>query len=184
MVWGSAQFYIWYKHGEIGMNGLVGFGVLVGILFVSGLLHLKAAQSQSVNNRKPEETNSVASASAIPGLSVSPAILDGRILIPLSPQQLCGFFKTGITAQATRLVEPYLGKWIVVSGKISDVRHEKDRTSIVSLHGAKEPLIIMYFSASWYERVSTLGKSDQIKAIGKLSRLDPFSISLKDCELT
>ena len=45
VVWGTAQFYIWYKHGEIGVSSMVGFGVLVVILFISGVIRLMAPRA-------------------------------------------------------------------------------------------------------------------------------------------
>ena len=41
-IFGGVQFYIWYKHGDIGISRLTIFGVLVAVLFVAGLLQFMA----------------------------------------------------------------------------------------------------------------------------------------------
>jgi hypothetical protein len=114
IVWGSVQFYIWYKHGEIGARGVVGFVVLVVILFASSVIHLRAARAAAGTHG----TTTL----AVDGSVIAPSIpiAEQGTTISISPQELVLLFKTGgTTAQGNRLIQPYVGKWMQISGVVN-----------------------------------------------------------------
>ena len=186
VVWGTAQFYIWYKHGEIGMSSMVGFGVLVVILFISGVIRLMAPRSGADTHRTtalPVDAPTQSSMSVVQAPAPSITITEKGTATSLSPQELVRLFKTGGTsAQANRLIQPYIGKRMQVSGVVHDVAHYGAKTSQVSfMQGIS---IVMYFGEKWLDDVSMLVKGENITVRGHLRSIEYGDmVVLEDCEL-
>jgi hypothetical protein len=188
VVWGGAQFYIWYKHGEIGMNGLVGFAVLVFVLFISGLVHLKAAKTESIRKSivaaPPVQYGAPVPPKTI--MSAPTTLPDKRIIVGVVPEELRGFYQNVTSAQGDRLLQPYIGKWMKLSGTVADIRHSgpDGKNSSVSFRDiGSVSYILMFFDANWYDHISVLERGSSATVLGKILSADNMSVQLDHCEL-
>jgi hypothetical protein len=179
VVWGAGQFYIWYRHGEIGMSSLVGFAVLVVILFVSGAMRLMAPANVG------ESPHRTIAPPVDESLTTSIPIAEPGTTISLSPQELIRLFKTGgTTAQANRLIQPYVGKWMQISGVVDDVTHFGPDTNQVKLRGAMMQFdIVAYFRTKWADEVSLLVKGENTTVRGQFRSIETSFLALENCEL-
>jgi hypothetical protein len=195
IILGVGQFYVWYEHGEIGVNRLVAFAVLVILLFISGLLHLKAPRA-SFKGEMPSSMEIKPSVFAptdkakkeLPSAETSgPTILpDNRIVIGLAPEKLCAFFEGVTTAQGNRMVQPYLGKWMKVSGEVTDTNHVPGQFSRISFGRfgrLGECSFTMFFEEKWSEHVSILNAGETVTVLGQLKSVEQTHIVLDPCEL-
>jgi hypothetical protein len=186
-VWGSVQFYIWYKHGEIGMSGLLGFGLLVCLLFISAVLNIKATRANS-GLVEPRDNIVLPTAPTIirqaderaPEISSPTVLEDNRVVVGTNPERLCAFFKDATTAQGKRLVQPYIGKWMRVSGKVSNVG---DSHISFRNFGVAGVLIIMFFDDKWSDRISVLEMGTTVTVLGQIREIDVLGLQLRNCEL-
>jgi len=158
-------------------------------LMVAGFLHVAAALIQ----RKGTHPEVNVSTDAITTLPVDESrtalapIAEQGTTISLSPQELVRLFKTGGTsAQAERLIQPYVGKWMQISGVVDDVTHFGPDTNQVSLTGTMGLGLqfLMYFREKWTDEVSMLVKGQNITVRGQFTSI-PYSdtVRLVECEL-
>ena len=113
-------------------------------------------------------------------------VADDRVVVPdsVTIEYLTGLFDEERTsAQANRLLEPFLGKWIRVSGRIHDVQ-EVGSNIVVSFYDHGQWLFtFMEFDGSWVAHLSVKQKGDDIDVLGKIGRVSPNDLHLRDCEL-
>jgi hypothetical protein len=119
---------------------------------------------------------------------LSPVVVPNDLtLISLSPQELVRLFNTGGTsAQANRLIQPYVGKKMEVSGEVDDVTHFGPDTNQVCFTGLMGLGIstLMYFREKWANEVSMLVKGEKITVRGKFDGIVyRDTVRLVDCEL-
>jgi hypothetical protein len=166
--------------------------ILVAAILGAGVLHLLAARSSTragivVASQEryvspvPPQTNAATTPNN------SPITLpDQRIIVGISPQELCGFYANVTSAQGDRLIKPYIGKWMRLSGEVSDVGHSgpKGNYSRVSLRNVPGIVYaLMFFDAKWYDHISVLDKGASATVLGKIASADEVSVRLEDCEL-
>ena len=120
----------------------------------------------------------------VPQAIVSP---DPRVLVNVTPEHLTGFFKENTSIQAGRLAEAFIGKWMKISGPLSDVAgagdsHRQVTFSNRSLFGRNE--VYMYFlDAKQFDCLSTLKRGDTITVVGKIAEVNAIGITLRECEI-
>jgi putative nucleic acid binding protein len=105
--------------------------------------------------------------------------------ISLSPSELIRVFDGRTTAQGDELASVYLGKWIEISGVISDIstyRGFKSTTASVFLTDTK-PYIFLLFEEQWLNRLKALQAGDKIKAFGQIQSVDRASIRIENSEI-
>lgn len=111
-----------------------------------------------------------------------------RIIVEVTPEYLTNFFNEHTAAQANRLLSPYVGKWIEVSGFVVDVYEESDYSSVF-LDTDPRPesyryYVIAYFrNKKWIDRASVLKRDDCVSVLGKIYRASSTSLHLEDCEI-
>lgn len=123
----GVQSYVWYKHGDIGVSSLVMLGVIATFLFAAGILNYKAFHVIRPVDRVIKQ-----------GVSKSKESPDSRIVLGQNPVDLVALYKNTTSAQGDRLVGPYLGKWMKVSGKLDDIIHLDDGYSRISFRSVGE----------------------------------------------
>jgi hypothetical protein len=111
-----------------------------------------------------------------------------KAFITLAPRELTGFYRQGNTSiQAARLAEPYLGKWLKLSGTVSDIRDVfvagKSLVTLKEFSIRNEEYVLLFFSQEWIEHLSTMRAGDSINAIGKVGSIDSTTVTLQDCEI-
>ena len=122
----------------------------------------------------------------------------GRVFVgeTITVAYLVGLFnEPGRTSfQARTLVEPYIGKWMKVSGVMKDVMRTNVDQKFVQMVFERDPSIeythplfyaqlTMYFRNDWIQRVLILKVGDQLTVIGQIDRVDRISLQLENCEL-
>lgn len=105
----------------------------------------------------------------------------------IRPADLRSFFTDELThSQSSRLLQPYIAKWIAVSGVVGDVRTSTSTgRSIVRVNDTDNHFeaVNLIFRESWQERAAGLRRAQPIVAIGKLESASRFDVNLEDCEL-
>ncbi len=116
-----------------------------------------------------------------------------RSLIDVSPFEIVRLFDEHLTPQAQTLLEPYIGKRLRLTIKVSDARiYGSGPEMFYSVHGTipspTDPNWVgvhvhLYFDANWKDRVLMLKRDKSITAIGEISEAGSRSITLQHCEL-
>lgn len=82
--------------------------------------------------------------------------------------------------QASQARDPLVGKWMVLSGELYDVRESsRDVVAFIKLNGE---MIACKFSREWRDELSKLAPGDQIQIVGQI-RTFSAGARFEDCEL-
>jgi hypothetical protein len=165
----------WIVLGGLFVVSFAIFAAGIGVLLYVGRKISATAKAGSVAQEEPTQYT-LAAQPAIPirttsAAELSPVVVpDEPTLISLSPKELISLFKTGGTStQANRLIQPYVGKKMEVSGVVHDVDHIGPKTTQVSFTG--EGLIVMYFGEKSFDPVSMLVKGEAITVRGRFESI-------------
>jgi hypothetical protein len=111
--------------------------------------------------------------------------LDERIVVDVTPEYLVGFFREHTTAQAKKLLEAYIGKWMKVSGVVQDVESNPNHYLVLFRPSSvNAPLIWAHFREQrWMERVLTLKLGDNLTAFGQITNADHLTLFMDNCEV-
>ena len=112
----------------------------------------------------------------------------GRLLVNATPAELRALHKQHTSLHTQRIAEPYIGKWLKVSGRLHDVS-KYSSTTFVTLE-ADSPLKIpditlklRFDDSVWGDRLALLHRGDHVSIIGKIEEISAVTITLTDCEL-
>ncbi len=90
-----------------------------------------------------------------------------------------------MSIESDKLIEPHLGKWLKVEGKIADIYSlSSDGISVITrYYGGKAyaTSVFLDFSAQWRERLETMPKGTYIVAHGKIDKINYGEIALREC---
>jgi hypothetical protein len=109
-----------------------------------------------------------------------------RTFTEVTPKELISVFKSHTSAQAQKLLEPYYGQWLPVSGTLGDVGAWTDSHSMVTFHPSfRAPSVIMIFRDKdvFDRRLSTLRPRTRITVVGRIERINGSSLQITDCEI-
>lgn len=136
--------------------------------------HLDSPPSQTVN---PATSTSTPQAGAT-------KTSDGRTIVKIAPQYLCSFFKDHLEIQAGRLIAPYIGKWMEISGTLKNARETPFFLS-VDLHeeATLGVCLNLIFDLKWREEIEILKNGDSVTIRGQITGARPYSVTLEKCEL-
>lgn len=103
----------------------------------------------------------------------------------ITPKYLYDFFEHNTSVQATKLTDAYLGKWMRITGDLSQVSvfGEIRRFAQVTFKDMRSPTVFLIFDEKWIDRLSILKRGDRLTIIGKLDRIDAATIQLNHCEI-
>jgi len=117
-------------------------------------------------------------------MSTSP---DNRIVVDATPEYLTCFFHNHIYIQAQKLAAPYIGKWIKITGPLSNVGELSGDSFQVTFADrglrTSQAQVYMYFKREWVDRLSVLKQDDRITILGKISGISGVQVDLENCEL-
>lgn len=157
--------FVWLLAVMLGAGAIAPvFGMVVGVV---GLVILEVA-------RRREQDTFVA--------------VDDRIEVNVKPKYLLRLYKGHSSIQADKLAEPYIGKWIRVSGRVYDITDSLGGCR-VSFHqrwldGPGIDLsLTMVFGPEWRDRLSIMKRGTRIKVRGKIKEVNRAWINLTECEL-
>lgn len=111
--------------------------------------------------------------------------------ISLTPKELVQIFNERTTAQGENLAAVYTGKWIEVSGTISDVKFWPNglfwkRAGVTLMNNddpKNNPVVGATFVEKWTEPFSALRVGEKIRALGQIRKIEKGWVWLEDCEL-
>ena len=105
-----------------------------------------------------------------------------RALVSVPPKYLSGLYQGHIALQADKLVAPYLGEWMRLTGTIDDVRGLS--TLIVTLREYMGmPIVLCLFEDTWREQLMRLIKEQAVTLEGRISVVGSTMVQLDSCEL-
>jgi hypothetical protein len=109
-----------------------------------------------------------------------------RIVADVIPRQLSDLFANHVSVQAMKLLEPFLGKWLKVSGQLSDLN--KIGTTWHVGAWIREPdgeslQLSLSFENGWGPRLSILSRGANIKVLGQIQEVRQRFVGLTRCEL-
>jgi tRNA_anti-like len=159
---------------SIGTNPLAWFIVLMFILAVF-------AFHQPKNRNTPQREAVVQAPPATATVAVISPPLQ-RIFIDVSPGYLIDLFKNRTSIQGDALAAAYLGKWIVVTGKVRDI-YEAGEALMAQVYDNDERFISARFSKENSEKVSQLAHGTTIKVRGEIYEIDGGRVRLRQCEI-
>jgi hypothetical protein len=165
--------------------------IIAGLLWLIGHVPAVPSSRSSVNTTPPIRYE-LAVAPVTQSKSIELAgtqqlpISQKRILIDLTPRQLSDIFRDHTSFQAGKLIEPYIGKWLDISGTTNDIAknawgiwrgsiYEKD---------LKGPLhIFMQFNPKWADHLSVLSRGSEIRVHGRIQEVMENVVNLDECDL-
>jgi hypothetical protein len=168
------------------LTGIGCFGFLSGIALLFWP-HRRSARPPDGSADRPASaperaivTLPVAPAPVIPTVERTEAVptSSSRSYTDRTPEGLIAFLSGGLTdMQAQKLVAPFLGKWMQVSGAVSHVGD----TGQVTFKGRE---VYMWFRGpEWLDRLAMLSPGSQISVVGRITKIQYSSVRLEDCEL-
>lgn len=126
------------------------------------------------------------------GPQPDPKETDEREIIDVPPERIVAPYATHTQIQAEKLTEVYIGKWITVSGAVTNVEGRPDEIW-VSIRAGQRPAdapeeaarlqILLVFDEVLRDRLSMLQHGDELTATGRIDAATGGFIALKDCEL-
>ena len=116
-----------------------------------------------------------------PAKTASPATERIFVGTTVTPQFLTSQLKTITDLQAPSFVEPYIGKWMRLSGKVSFVG--KPRETSIGLAFKDQHDVFMSFEKNWLERLRILRQGDQITVVGRIQDINMSYVTLESCEI-
>jgi hypothetical protein len=114
-----------------------------------------------------------------------------RSFVDITPAELVGLFADHTSQQGAKLIEPYLGKWLRVTGPLGDVLSNRGFRSQVTFEkgsvfdeGYEPVTVYMYFERErWDDRLAVLRPGSSITVAGRIREVDRVHVHLEDCEL-
>lgn len=159
------------------------------VLLFLALFRKQPLQSHSVLDRKSEPVSTPkepVAASEQPAPAPPLTTSGGRETVDVEPDYLMDMFAQHTSIQAQRLIEPYIGKWMKVSGTLSDVQ-DTQYFSVVTFENpplAKLRIIFMYFEQpDRRDRLSVIRRGAPLTVLGQIKKVTGFQIELWSCEL-
>jgi len=166
---------------EVGVQPFL--GVFLAGLVVSGILNLSAAMIQAKASRRPQpEPEEVFLPDTLPA-----RFTHGRTFVKddVTPKFLHRLLENHSDAEAEKLLEAYLGKWMMLSGLVNEVTVEESRKEVyvAIFPPGEEILVSLNFTLDWRNRLSRLLPGNNITVVGVITKVDRISITMNDCEL-
>lgn len=112
--------------------------------------------------------------------------LQDRAYVALD-QVISAYRSAPTTAKADVLIQDYLGKWVNVSGIVSDVSNDLyprlfERQGLVVSIAAQSAFVGLHFRGLEADRVSTLQRGDALRADCRVADVHALGVSLDHCE--
>ena len=106
-----------------------------------------------------------------------------RIFVEGSPEQLMSLVRDHTHIQKQKLSEVYIGKWLRVSGSITEVRPMFLVGVFVAVDLGSFKTAYCWFKGRWLDRLKLLQKGQAISAIGRIHEIEGSAVVLKSCEI-
>ena len=136
----------------------------IGSLLV--LLALAGLVSWAINrlNKKPASTSKN----------------EGRVFVPIAPKEITAIYDGKTEAQGDQAAAIYIGKWLQVSGKVSDVSSD---CKVQLQSEGDNPILFLRFPREEFDRLQILPRGHFLTANGQIKYFSGNYILLINCEL-
>ena len=123
--------------------------------------------------------------SPIEGAASAPVPPSRRITIEATPDFLMNLYSGKMSAEGDRIFAPYVGKWITVSGTVSNVTIGDSESQVLTFSLTKEGAyrsIVMYFDKNWNDRLSVLSRDQKISSHCEIRKANESYLYVGHCE--
>jgi hypothetical protein len=181
----------------------IGFVLVVVMLLANAVVHANIDHKWRATTR-PTPVQDTPPASRPP--STLPPVIQTvatessspeRIVANVTPQDLVRVCIDHLDHQAQTLIQPFIGKWLKVTGPIFDIgpifNVSTDQGGwFVSVLLTKtteneadghDTQIILYSQPQWKDRLSILSRNQNVNVLGQIKKVSWIGIQLEDCEL-
>ena len=162
--------------------------MLLGFILLF-LAVFRKEQYEKVSHQSPAVGPSMAPPSPVPTVQ-APApptmnLADERIIVDVTPEYLMSFFAEHTSIQAQRLIEPYIGKWMRVSGPLGNVSNTQNFAQVVFEHRPQSFTVIymLFRQPDRNNRLSVLRRGTQLTVLGQIKEVTQLTLHLDNCEL-
>jgi hypothetical protein len=128
--------------------------------------------------------NSIAAESRaeVPALSPVSVTAPQKIFIDVSPAYLIDLYKDRTSIQGDALAAAYMGKWIVITGKVRDIYEAGDGLN-AQIFDKDEKFISAIFSKEASKKISHIAHGTMITISGEVDAIDLMRVKLRHCNL-
>jgi hypothetical protein len=169
------------------------WGFAPAVLVVAATIILLLREFVFSNNKLHQQAISKAAAetSSLPPLLQKPSAIPAatstdakpkKVFVNVSPSYLIGLYENRTTILGDDLAAAYIGKWMIVTSKVQDIRLTEDGTFhalILDSDGAWTSADFMEKSS---DTISHIAHNSIIKVHGEISSANPYVV-LRKCEL-
>lgn len=141
--------------------------------------HAPSAPREIISDAAPPKAERIEAAPKPPPSSSGKRIYVGE---NITPKVLSAMFEGKTTLQGKRATEPFVGKWMRVSGTFKDLSMINERIASLSLRHPYETSVRLYFRTD-FERLEILHGGERLTIDGEIERIDPATVALEKCEI-
>jgi hypothetical protein len=108
-----------------------------------------------------------------------------RIVVDVPLEHLASFFDELTGIQASKLVEPYIGRWIQVSGLVDQITSYTGHAEVRLMTAPPREMAVYasFQDAKWIDRLRLLRRKDPLTVFGQIEYVSAVASQLKFCEL-
>jgi hypothetical protein len=104
------------------------------------------------------------------------------VMVDVTPEYLWGLFEGRTSAQAEQRVADYIGKWMLVSGPLGDVK-PSGQVTFQHKPGTHTVIYVYFHKKRWLDRLSALHLGENISVRGRIEKVNSLELHLETCEL-
>jgi hypothetical protein len=105
-----------------------------------------------------------------------------RVFIDVSPAYLMDLYKNRTSIQGDALAAAYIGKWLVVTGRVRDIYGSVD-ARVALVYDKDDRFISVTFTKEASEKVSQIEQGATITVRGEITNIDLPRLKLQNCDL-
>lgn len=172
-----------------------------GIVLLFGCL---IWQYRLLPKSEPLASPKLRSFTATPEPSASPSTTstqEARVFLDIDPEKLLAFFDKYNAAQAETIVKPYIGKWLEISGRVSEVEQDVFMPPRGSNPGIVYGITVHmwtpykaapkksigtqaeFWEQPWIDRATVLKRNEDIRVRGQIKTVFSVGFVLEHCEI-
>jgi hypothetical protein len=160
--------------------GAFAFSLFI-VKLIRSWLNPEIAASEHSHASPREPKASISLPITVPPL-ISQSQHDDRIIVEVTPEYFGDFFARHTEIQATKMVENYIGKWMRVSGQLSNASAYDYGFSIVTLQNSSY-LHMIFRDKKLIDRISVMVPKQPITIMGQITNVSTLSLRLDNCEI-
>jgi len=153
---------------QVATNPVAWFSVLILGMTASILLPKRSNRISNSLEQRDSIANSFAAVlgfvrnSTMAATKKAPSEVE-RIFVDATPSYLTGLFEDKLRIQGEKLVEPFIGKWLRITGVVENVSSDCVTLQLDPRHPISS--IFLHFHIKWKDRIHTLCAKQQISVI-------------------